>query len=94
MADQVLEAACWAMKAVRDGKDEDEDEQVDHVWYRMSPRQSSSPKERHVFVERCSSVVECRTRNQVSPGSNPPLLLFGRLGIFLVSIDAPVDSAV
>ena len=41
-----------------------------------------------------SSVVECRTRNQVSPGSNSPLLPFGRLGIFLLSIDAPVDSAV
>ena len=45
-------------------------------------------------LERGSSVVECRTRNQVSPGSNPPLLPFGRLGIFLLSIDAPVDSAV
>ena len=45
-------------------------------------------------VERGSSVVECRTRNQVSPGSNPTLLPFGRLGIFLFSIDAPVDSAV
>ena len=30
----------------------------------------------------------------MSPGSNPPLVLFGRLGIFLLSIDAPVDSAV
>ena len=47
-----------------------------------------------LFMERGSSVVECRTRNQVSPGSNPPLLPFGRLGIFLLSIDAPVDSAV
>ena len=46
------------------------------------------------IMERGSSVVECRTRNQVSPGSNPPLLLFGRLGIFLLSIDTPVDSAV
>ena len=36
-----------------------------------------------------SSVVECRTRNQVSPGSNPPLLPFRRLGIFVLSIDAP-----
>ena len=45
-------------------------------------------------VERGSSVVECRTRNLVSPGSNPPLLPFGRLGIFLLSIDVPVDSAV
>ena len=33
------------------------------------------------------------TRNQVSPGSNPPLLPFRRLGIFVLSIDAPVDSA-
>ena len=45
-------------------------------------------------LERGSSVVECRTRNRVSPGSNPPLIPFGRLGIFLLSIDAPVDSAV
>ena len=41
-----------------------------------------------------SSVVECRTRNQGSPGSNPSLLPFRRLGIFVLSIDAPVDSAV
>ena len=46
------------------------------------------------IVERGSSVVECRIRNSVSPGSNPPLVPFGRLGIFLLSIDAPVDSAV
>ena len=46
------------------------------------------------YVERGSSAVECRTRNQVSPGSNPPLLPFRRLGIFVFSIDAPVDSAV
>ena len=45
-------------------------------------------------MERGSSVVECWTRNRVSPGSNPPLVPFGRLGIFLLSIDAPVDSAV
>ena len=32
-----------------------------------------------------SSVVECRTRNQVSPGSNPPLLPFRSLGIFVIS---------
>ena len=43
-------------------------------------------------MERRSSVVECRTRNRVSPGSNPPLVPFGRLGIFLLFIDAPVDS--
>ena len=44
-----------------------------------------------VQVERGSSVVERRTRNQVSPGLNPPLLPFRRLGIFVLSIDAPVD---
>ena len=27
-------------------------------------------------------MVECRTRNRESPGSNPPLLPFRRLGIF------------
>ena len=31
--------------------------------------------------ERGSSVVECRTRNQVSPGSNHPFLPFRSLGI-------------
>ena len=45
-------------------------------------------------MERGSSVVECRTRNQVSPGSNPALLPCRRLGVFVLSIDAPVDSAV
>ena len=49
---------------------------------------------RYIYVERGSSAVGCRTRNQVSPGSNPPLLPFRRLGIFVLSIDAPVDSAV
>ena len=44
--------------------------------------------------EHGSSAVECRTRNRVSPGSNPPLLPFRRLGIFVLSIDALVDSAV
>ena len=53
-----------------------------------------------IKLERGSSAVECRTRNQgatrnqVSPGSNPPLLPFRRLGIFVLSIDAPVESAV
>ena len=46
------------------------------------------------YVECGSSVVERRTRNQVSPGFNPPLVPFRRLGIFVLSIDAPVDSAV
>ena len=45
-------------------------------------------------LERGSSEVECRTRNRVSPGSNPPLLPFRRLGIFVLSIVVPVDSAV
>ena len=41
-------------------------------------------------VERSSSVVlvECRTRNQVSPGSNPPLLPFRRLGILFSSLSS------
>ena len=39
-------------------------------------------------------MVEHRIRNLVSPGSNPPLQPFRRLGIFVLSIDAPVDSAV
>ena len=47
-----------------------------------------------IFVERGSSVVECRTRNRESPGSNPPLLPFQSLVIFVLSIDAPVHSAV
>ena len=34
-----------------------------------------------LHMERGSSAVECRTRNQVSPGSNPSLLPFRRLGI-------------
>ena len=38
-----------------------------------------------VAVWGSSSAVECRTRNQVSPGSNQ----FRRLGIFVLSIDAP-----
>ena len=46
------------------------------------------------LMERGSSVVECRTRSQASPGSNPSLLPFRRLGIFVLSIDAPVHSAV
>ena len=37
------------------------------------------------YVERGSSVVECRTRNREIPGSNPPLLPFRRLGLFVLS---------
>ena len=33
-------------------------------------------------MERDSSAVECRTHNQVSPGSNPPLLPFRSFGHF------------
>ena len=45
-------------------------------------------------MERGSSAVELWTHNQGSLGSNPPLLLFRRLGIFVLSIDTPVHSAV
>ena len=64
----------------------------------LSLRCSSSDEfayfHRIVIVERGSTVVEHRTRNQVSPGSNPPLVPFRRLGIFVLFIDAPFDSAV
>ena len=33
-------------------------------------------------VERGSSVVECRTRNQVSPGSNPPFATVSKIEHF------------
>ena len=56
------------------------------------PLPSSAPVEQAITVAR--SVVECRTRNQVSPGSNPPLLPFRVLGILVLSIDAPVDSGI
>ena len=45
------------------------------------------------IVELGSSAVERQTRNQRSPRSNPPLLPIRRLGIFILSIDALVDSA-
>ena len=32
--------------------------------------------------------------SESSPGSNPPLLPFRRLGIFVLFTDVPVDSAV
>ena len=47
-----------------------------------------------LIVEHGNSAVECRTSNQMRPGSNHPLLPFRRLGIFVFSIDALVDSAV
>ena len=43
-------------------------------------------------MARSSSAVECRTRKQGSPSSNPLLQPFRSLGIFVLSIDAPVDS--
>ena len=46
----------------------------------------------NLTIERSSSVAKCRTCNQVSPDSNPPLLPFRRLGVFVLSIDAPVDK--
>ena len=63
-----------------------------HVTYAMRTKSGLFYNAYH--VERGSSVVECRICNQVSTGSNPSLLPFRRLGIFVLSIDAPVDSAV
>ena len=40
---------------------------------------------RHSTAEPSRSAVECRTRNQVSSDLNPPLLLFWRLGSFVLS---------
>ena len=36
-----------------------------------------------MFMECAGSALECRTRNRESPGSNPPLLPFGSLVIFV-----------
>ena len=41
-------------------------------------------------MKRGSSAVECRIRNQLSPGSNSHLLPFRRLDIFIFYIDVPV----
>ena len=46
------------------------------------------------YMEHGNSAVECRIRNQVSSGSDPPLLPFRILGILGLSIDATVDPAV
>ena len=40
------------------------------------------------------SVVECRTRNRESPGSNPLCYRFEDLAFFVPFTVAPVDSAV
>ena len=45
-------------------------------------------------LEHGSSAVECRTRNQVSPGSNRPFATISEIGIFVISTVAPVHSAV
>ena len=67
------------------------------IWWWFLATRTASRTGRTLFhgsKPRGSSVAECRTRNQVSPGSNPPLLPFRTLGIFVLSIDAPVQSAV
>ena len=81
-------------------------EMIEPMYVDESTKSTSSPpmfigvvykllqKKGRSSVDRGSSVVEHRTRNQESPGSNPPLLPLGILGIFLLSIDVPVDSAV
>ena len=38
-----------------------------------------------IIMKRGSSVVECRTHNQVSPGSNLPMVPFRILGVFVLS---------
>ena len=46
-----------------------------------------------MFVERSSSLVESRTRNQVSPGLNPPFATVSKFGQFSSLNDASVHSA-
>ena len=66
------------------------------LWHScMSGSVHNSPcHKRTMWSAVARAVVECRTRNRVSPGSNPPLLPFRKLGIFVFSIVVPVDSAV
>ena len=47
-----------------------------------------------LFVECGNSAVECRTRNQLSPGSNSPFATVSKIGHFRSLHDAPVHSAV
>ena len=49
----------------------------------VTDKLESSPRQ-IITVERGSSVVECRTRNRESPGSNPTLLPFRSLGFFVL----------
>ena len=67
-----------------------ETKKVKLEWTHQGKRRRQHLKKNDRHVERGSSVVECRTRNQVSPGSNPSLLPFRRLGIFVLSIDSAV----
>ena len=60
---------------------------------KMTMNQSISDQTNTYSIFECgSSVVERWTRNQVSPGSNPALLLFRRLGIFVLSIDSALNE--
>ena len=58
------------------------------------PNVAGSFEHKRLRGARHCSVVECRTGNPASSGSIPSLLPFRRLGIFVLSIDALVDSAV
>ena len=44
-----------------------------------------------LYVERCGRMPDSPS---CDPGSNPSLLPFRKLGIFVLSTDAPVDSTV
>ena len=48
--------------------------------------------EREIYVERGGSMLECRTRNRESPGSNP-FATVSKLGHIRSLHDAPVHSA-
>ena len=46
------------------------------------------------IIKHGSSAVECRTRNQESPGLNPPFAIVSKCWYFCSLHDAPVHSAV
>ena len=52
------------------------------VYARGSKRSHQSALEMCYFMERGSSVVECPTRNQVSPGSNPSIATVSKIRHF------------
>ena len=58
------------------------------------PHQQVSLYAIRLLVERSSSVVECRTRNQECPASNPFFATVSQFGHFRSLRDAPVHSAV